>query len=407
LSFGSGFAVDSPVIKLLGQDRVSLVDAPITSLTLDSEGSGSNKVTIADNAVSSNAVLDLTIVGAQDLLLQESATAFDNTQFNTSAYSGSLTIGVDLENAPQSIDLSKVNAASYIVGADGNVASVNAANGAHIELGTGLNIVDVSVDGATASTPGSLLFDIGGGSGPPTPGFVNLLDAPLASDVVLNSSGAGAGANMIVTLNDSALASLTLTGNFALTIGDIEGPTAADSQAITIDASTLTGALNLNVSGIADTEAGGRSITIIGGSGTNVLTDLNPTESTSFILGPGQNTIYIGGGSVSDSVSGLTANTVINIGWGASADTVVDELSPGTGQASIDAQTSVTAAAQAAWSLAGLSGAHEVLLFAYQGAEYAFIDASGSPVFDPTHDAIIKLLGLSAKADLTGIFHSA
>ena len=407
LAFGVGFTDLAPVIKLLGQDQLSLTNVPKTSLTLDSEGSDVNKVTIADTAVSAGETLDLTIAGIQDLLLQESAAAFDNTQFHTSTYAGSLTIGVDLQNAPQSIDLSKVDATSYIVGDAGNVASVDAANGAHIELGSGLNIVDVSVDGATASAPGSLSFDIGGGSGPPTPGFVNLLQPSLASDVVLNSSGVGAGVNMIVTLSDSALASLTLTGDFALTIGNLTGPTAADNQDVTIDAHALTGALNLNVSNVADTVAGGRSITIVGGADSNVLTNLTATESTTFILGPGENTINIGAASLSDTIVGLTASTAVNVGAGGYADSIIDQSNAATSQGLINNQTSLVGAAQIAAGITDSSVAHQALLFTYQGVEYAFIDANGNHVFDPAHDAIIKLIGISTTANLTGVFHSA
>jgi hypothetical protein len=323
LTFGVGSAGASPVIQLSGLDHLSLTDAPGTPLTLDSEGNGANRVTMDEAAVSGGAALDLTAAGTQDLLLQESAAAFDSTFFNTSTYSGSLTIALDLENASQSLDLSKVSAANYIL-TDG-VASVDAANGAQIQLGSNLNIVEVSVAGTTASAPGSLLFDLGSGSGQTGLAFVDLLEPLLTSDIVLNSSGAGAGANMIRMLSDSSLALLTLTGDSGLTIGAIEGPTATDNQNITIDARDLTGALDLDVSNILDTAAGGRSITIIGGSGSNVLTNLTATENTTFILGPGQNTINIGAGSVSDSVGGLTSSTAINVGSAGYADIIVNE----------------------------------------------------------------------------------
>jgi hypothetical protein len=405
LTFGTGSADTTPVIRLSGLDQLSLTDAPGASLTLDSEGSGTNRVAIGDAAVSGGAALNLTVAGTQNLMLQESAAAFDSTFFNTSTYSGSLTIALDLENTSQSLDLSKVSAANYIL-TDG-VASVDAANGAQIQLGNNLNIVEVSVAGTTTSAPGTLLFDLGGGSGQPGLGFVNLLEPLLTSDVVLNSGGAGAGANTVRMLSDSTLALLTLTGDSALTIGAIEGPTATDSQNITINARDLSGALALDVSDILDTAAGGRSIIVIGGSGSNVLTNLTATESTNFILGPGQNTINIGAGSVSDSVGGLTSSTAINIGSAGYADIIVNELNAGTKQVSIDGQTSLIAAAQAAWGLAGSSIAHEAVLFTYQGAEYAFIDASGSQIFDSGDDAIIKLTGIPAKADLAGVFHSA
>ncbi len=407
LVFGTGLAGASVVIRLSGQDSLSLADVPGIALTLDSGGNGANTVAIDDAALSHGAALELTVAGTQDLLLQESAAAFGDTQFNTSTYSGRLTIGVDLENASQSVDLSKVNAANYIV-SDGAVATVDVANGAHIQLGSDLNIISVSVEGATASALGSLSFDLGSsGSGQAGLGFVDLLESLLTSDIALNSSGAGTGANMISNLSDSALALLTLTGDFALTIGEIEGPTAADNQDITIDAQAFAGALKLNVSDIADTAAGGRLITIIGGSGSDVLTNLNATESTTFILGPGENTINIGAGSVSDSVSGLTASTAVNIGSAGHADIIIDELNAGTSQTSIDGQTSLITAAQAAWGLAGSKVAHEAVLFTYQGAEYAFIDGSGSHIFDPGVDAIIKLIGIPATADLAGVFHSA
>lgn len=407
LVFGAGLAGVAAVIRLSGQDHLSLADAPGIALTLDSEGNRANQVTIDDAAVSHGTALDLTVAGMQDLLLLESAAAFNDTQFDTSTYSGNLTIGLDLGNASQPVDLSNLNAANDIVGDDG-ITRVDVANGAHIQLGNGLNVIAVSVEGATASAPGSLSFDMGGSvSGQVGLGFVDLLEPLLTSDIVLNSSGAGTGTNIISTLSASALALLTLTGDFALTIGAIEGPTAADNQEITIDAHALTGALDLNVSNIADTAAGGRSITIIGGSDSNVLTNLTATESTTFILGPGENTINIGAGSVSDSVSGLTAGTAVNIGSAGYADIIVDELNAGTSQASIDGQTSLITAAQAAWGLAGPRVAHEAVLFTYQGAEYAFINGSGSHIFDSGDDAIIKLIGIPANTDLAGVFHSA
>ena len=215
------------------------------------------------------------------------------------------------------------------------------------------------------------------------------------------------GINTIATLLDASLSVLTLTGDLPLTIGAIDGPTVVDGQGITIDAHKLTGALNLNVSDIADTAAGGSSITIIGGSDWNVLTNCNAAASTTFILGPGENTINIGAGSVSDTIDGLAGNTGVSVGSTGYADIMVDELNAGTRQALIDGQTSLIAAAQAASGFADLSVAHQALLFTYRGAEYAFIDANGSHVFDPAHDAIIKLIGISATANVTGLFHSA
>ena len=169
----------------------------------------------------------------------------------------------------------------------------------------------------------------------------------------------------------------------------------------------MTGALNLDVSGIAESSAGGGSITIIGGSGWNVLTNLNTATSTTFILGPGENTITVGAGSISDVIDGLTANTGVSVGSAAYFDNIVGELNAGTNQALIDGQTSLVAAAQTASNLAGLTVAHQAVLFSYNGTEYAFIDANGSHVFNSASDSIIKLIGISPTADLAGVFHSA
>jgi len=71
-------------------------------------------------------------------------------------------------------------------------------------------------------------------------------------------------------------------------------------------------------------------------------------------------------------------------------------------------QGSLIAAAQAASNLAESSAAQQALLFSYQGNLYVFVDATGNHIFDASHDAIIKLVGVSAAtADLAGVFHSA
>ena len=115
----------------------------------------------------------------------------------------------------------------------------------------------------------------------------------------------------------------------------------------------------------------------------------------------------MGVGSLSDSIKGLMGSTAVNIGTGKYVDTIVDQSNAGTSQELIDNQTSLIDAAQAAAGVSGSNVAHQALLFTYHGVEYAFIDANGSNVFDPAHDAIIELIGISTTANLTGVFHSA
>jgi hypothetical protein len=375
-------------------------------LTLDSEGSAANVVTISDQAVATSK-LDITVVGVQDLTLNESAAAFTNTTVDTSGLSGSLTVGLDLNNVFQSVDLSQVNAANFVVGDSGNIALLHAASGSHIQLDSNLNIVDLTVAGATIAAPGSLSIDLNSNAASAI--TVSLLDVFYTSTVALNSTGAGpGGANSVETLTDSSLSTLTITGDSALVVDSINGPSAGDSQNVTIDAHALTASLNLDVSNIADTTALGRSITLIGGSGNNVLTNETVSESTTFVTGAGSNVVNIGGGAIQDSIVGLNSADTVNIGAGTNSDVIVNELAAGTAQATINLQGSLIAAAQAASNLAGSSAAQQALLFSYQGNLYVFVDATGNHIFDASHDAIIKLVGVSAAtADLAGVFHSA
>ena len=126
----------------------------------------------------SDAALNLTIVGIQDLLLQELATAFDITQIQSSGFSGKLTVGLDLQNTAQAVDLSKVNAASFIVG-DDNSAVLVANSGASIQLDSNVSNVEVSVAGATTAASASLAFDLNNGTGQPAAEFINLLEPVL------------------------------------------------------------------------------------------------------------------------------------------------------------------------------------------------------------------------------------
>jgi hypothetical protein len=407
------FATAAPAIftiQLNGSDNLSLAhlstSATSMQLTLDSEGSAANVVTISDQTVTTSKLV-ISVIGVQDLTLNESAAAFTNTTVNTSGLSGNLTVGLDLNNVFQSVDLSQVNAANFIVGDSGNIALLHAASGSHIQLDSDLNIVDLTVAGATIAAPGSLSIDLNSNAASAI--TVNLLDAFYTSTVALNSTGAGpGGANTIETLTDSSLSTLTITGDSALVVHAINGLSAGDSQNVTIDAHALTASLNLDVSNIADMTALGRSITLIGGSGNNVLTNEAVSESTIFVTGAGSNVVNIGDGAIKDSIVGFNSADTVNIGAGRNSDVIVNELAAGTSQATINLQGSLIAAAQAASDLAGSSATHQALLFSYQGNLYVFVDATGNHIFDASHDAIIKLVGVSAAtADLASVFHSA
>jgi len=398
-------------IQLNGSDNLSFAhfstNAPTVQLTLDSEGSIANVVTISDQAVATTSKLDITVIGVQDLTLNESAAVFNNTTIDTSGLSGNLTVGLSLDNLFQSVDLSQVNASNFIVGDGGNIALLHAASGSHIQLASNLNIVDLTVAGAAIAAPGSLAIDLNSDAASAI--MVNLLDVFYTSTLTLNSTGAGpGGVNSIETLADSSLSTLTITGDSALLVKSVNGPSASDSQDVTIDAHALTATLNLNVSDIADTASLGRSITLIGGSGTNILTNYTASEITTFVAGIGSNVVNVGEGAVKDTIVGLNSLDTVNIGAGTNSDVVINDIAVGPSQATFDAQTNLVAAAQMASNFAGSSAAQQAVLFSYQGSVYVFIDATGNHIFDASQDAIIKLVGVSATtANLAGVFHSA
>jgi hypothetical protein len=86
---------------------------------------------------------------------------------------------------------------------------------------------------------------------------------------------------------------------------------------------------------------------------------------------------------------------------------LVNGVTAGTGQAMINEQSNLIAAAQIASGLAGSSATHQAVLFSYQDSLYVFVDAPGNHLFNSSYDAIIKLVGVAATADLTNVFHSA
>jgi hypothetical protein len=411
LSFGA-VATASFAIRLDGQDQLLLAGLSThgtsVQLTLDSEGAAANNVTIADTAVVGASTLALKAIGVEDLILNESAAVFSITNVDTSGLTGALTISLDLGNTFESVNLSQVNAANFIVADDANVAFLQAANGSHIQLGSNLNIVDFSVASATAAAPGALALSLQTEAGQASALVIHELNVYYVSNLAIDSSGTGSGyGKTIETLTDSSLSILTITGDSALTVGSIQGVASSDSQSVIINASALTGSLNINASDIADTATLGRSITIIGGSGNNVLTNMTISEATTFVSGAGSTVINIGVGATNDSIVAVNTIGTVNIGSATHNDAVVNELNAGTDQGLINSQGNLTAAAHVASTLAGSTAAQQAVLFSYQGNTYVFVDATGSHLFNASQDAIIKIAGLSASMDLTNVFHSA
>lgn len=400
-------------VTLSGADTVSLTEALKASstaiqLTVDSEGSQGNTLNLADlssaGAGSPSPTFEITLIGAQSLTLNESAGTFNNSNLNDSGLAGNLTVGIDFGATVSVSDLT-LGASNFVVNESDSVALVNLANNSQIALDTSLDAVILSM--AANSGPGSVSLDMQPSSQAAIE--INVINAVGLGSLSINSNGAGPNqVNEVLGLTDPNLSVLTITGAGALTIGSIYDIGAAESQNITIDAHALSAPFTLDVSGINDISGGGRVITIIGGSDGSVLTNMVASEDTVFTGGVGINTFNMGGGAVLDTITDLKATDTVNVGSASLTDSFANGLTMNSAaQAVVNSQDDLIDAALAASKLLGDISAHQAVLFSYQGNEYVFVNSDGGIAFDVSRDAIVKVVGLSAGADLAGVFHSA
>jgi hypothetical protein len=429
-------------VTLGGADTVSLTEAPkagstAVALTIDSEGSQANILNVADPtsnvadptsnvadptshvaadptsnvadptskaASSANVTFEITIVGAQNLTLNESAATFHNSNLNDSGLAANLTVGIDF-GATVSVSDFTLGASNFVVHESDSVALVNLADNSQIILDTSLNSVLLSMD--ANSGPGAVSLDMQPSSQDAIE--INAINALGLASLSIDSNSVGPHqVNEVVGLIDANLSILTITGDGALTIGSIYGIAAGDGQNVTIDAHALSAPLTLNVSGIDDISAGGRVITIIGGSDGSVLTNMVASEDTVFTGGAGINTYNIGQGAVLDTITDLKATDAVNVGSASFTDSFVNGLTMNSAaQLMVNSQNDLIDAALAVSRLLGDSSFHQAVLFSYHGNEYVFVTSDAGNGFDGGRDAIVKVVGLSAGVDLAGVFHSA
>jgi hypothetical protein len=397
-------------VTLGGADTESLVEAPnarstTIALTVDSEGSHANALNLSDAASSGNGTFDIRIVGAQDLTLNESVVSFTSSKFDASELTGNLTVGIDFgANANISVNYLTLGPSNFIVHENDSVALVNLADNSEIALGTSLD--NVILTSASNSGLGSVSLELNSSS--PDAIDIHIINAAGLASLSIDSNGVGPGnVNKVQGLIDTDLSTLTVSGDAALTLASIYGIGAADGQNVTVDAHALSAPFTLNVSGIDDVSAGGRQITIIGGSGGSVLTNMVAGEQTVFTGGAGINTFNIGAGAVQDSITDLKATDTVNVGSVGFTDSFVNGLTMNSAdRAAVDSQNSLVDAALSASKLLGDGSAHQAVLFSYQGNEYVFVNGAGSNGFDDSRDAIVKVVGLTASIDLAGAFHS-
>jgi hypothetical protein len=401
----------SQTLRLGGATHVSLAEAAAPEaqpvrLVVNSQGGQSNDLNILDPAPGQAADFSLKIIGEESLTLHESAATFSASRLDASKLTGTLTIGIDLTDGAAGATVLNFGSGNFIVNPQDSVALENLGDDATIRIDVDLNSAIFGFGGRASSTTGSLALALDlGAAGQNAPVSIGLIDATGVDNLSITSSG---GDNVAQTIIDPALTNLQLTGDGALEIDAIAGVKAIDGQSVDIDASGLAGFLTLNAGGISDAAAGGRAVSIALGPGGGAVTDMNASEAVTVTLGVGQGRLYFADGATLVTIAGLKSTDQVSVGDAKVADTFVNGFATSPSQqTSIDASANLLVAATTAATVAGAVAAHQAVLFSYKGDSYVFVDVVGNHVFDPSLDAIIKLVGVLPTTDFAGVFHSA
>jgi hypothetical protein len=398
-------------LKLDGATDVSVnpivaAATPPVNLVVESDGGQANTLNLVPAGQGPSADLNIQVIGFQDLALNESAVMAGASKLDASSLTGKLALGIDFGNGAATVTDLSLGSANLVVTPQDSVAIEDLSGGnPQIELGIDLNTVVFGYN-SQATTGGSneLSIVLGSIGVAPAPVTIGSIDATEANDLTVISNN---GDNVIHNLVDSALTKLVLSGPTSIEIDSIGGITANSVQNIVIDATMLAGTLILNASAIADTAVGGRQVEIATGSGQSIISDTNPTESLGFTIGSGNALINIASGAEQIAIAGLKSADQVNVGSGGAVDLFTNGLvTLQPHQTAIDASATLEGAAALAAKFAESGTAHQALLFSYQGSTYVFVDAFGSHVFNPSADAIVKVIGVTSSTDLSGVFHS-
>lgn len=407
---------DAKGFAATGLNYNQLAKGDALALTLDSEGTTANTVVLSTAATgpvtAGGGSVTTTVTGVEALTLKLLAADANNIVLTGSGFSSTLTLGIDLNGTtPADINVGTVTgftAPVYQLTDSTNTANTatdtvflfGAQSGSTVQVGTSL--AALSVGGATGNT--GYTVSLNSTSATPTPITVNTLTD---TDAVftINSTNAGSGnTNTIKDLTDTALTSLSVTGDSAISIAlDATTGNSGGGHSFTINAAAATGAVTIDTSLVNNTN---KAFTLVGSStGANVLADNGTVvnESAVTFTGGANNTfdIHAGHGTVNaslDVITNLKATDTVVIGQAtdtvatgfAHTVTVTDVNKVGgitqAQQAAIDGAGSVQAAA----ATAGLTAASTATLFQYHGVEYVAVTSAGNAV-----DAIVQVQGIA------------
>lgn len=407
----AGLTLDTAAAATAGQ--------VLETLNIESAGSVKNTVTLALNDADASggtveSIAKAVVTGAADLELRGAAGIFNGVELNGSGHTGVLTINADFDGGAAVVGLNAEKFSGvdqYIVrdtavtaGATG-FGLFNVASGATIRLADDIAAASIiTVAGSAAGTADSVNLllknrattatdvDVTGG-----------LTINNVESIKITSTGAPTTGDTqsSLTLNADKLATLTLDGDSDLAVALGAGTIAATNTAnIVIDGSAATGKLTFNANNIADTAAGGRIVTIKGGTNDDTLTGASTVavKNVFDLSAGGKDRVNLNVGDTNDSIVGFANGDKIALG--AVAGDFINGLSAteitAAEQATIEAAANLAAAASAAAAAVTAYAANTAVLFSYQGNQYILMDEATFGAYDAGTDAIVKVSGLTS-----------
>ena len=387
----------------------------LETLNIASNGSAANTLNLSAGA-GVNGIAKMVVTGAADLDLRGTAATFNNNTLDAAAHTGALAIRADFEGAGALVGLNAAKFAgvdSYVVtDLDGGGASADAFGLFNIANESAVRVADdfllaatdsiISVTGAAAGSSDSVSINLQTRATTPTDVDLTGLVVGNVENITINSTGAattGANAqNSVGNLTAGALQNLVLTGDSSLSVTLANGTiTAANTSNITVDGSALTGQLTFSAGNLADTAAGGRELTIKGGTGNDVLTGSTvvAVKDVFDLSAGGNDRVNVALNDTNDHVIGFGNGDVLALGAGGKVGAFVNGLNSAVinagNQASIEAAGTLAAAAGVVNVLVGADDT--AVLFSYQGNQYIVMIETTAGI--GADDAIVAVGGFS------------
>lgn len=381
-------------LSLVGVTGLPLLDAHL-NLQIDSGGNEANTLDLSESP--SDVTFTITISGSEELYISERAELFQNSILDASAFTGQLTVGIDLSKSDAVTTF--LGSSNLVVDEDTSFELLHVRDASVVAISISLQTLIVQVDApSTGATSLTVALD---------PAADPALDLAIlrtdgVRDLTIESNGPGALLNSIYGIADPSLENLTITGSNDISIEALLGITSDHSQSIIVDAHALTGSLLLDLSDVSNLDHGARSIVVAGGAGDDVLSDLNSGHVVTFTGNGGSNTFVVANGTTGATITDLKSSDTVSVAGGDLVCSVVDATSLGSiGLDQLDLQS----AAESVAAEAGRDEAYQAVLFSYQEEFYIFVDSDGDHHLD-SKDAVVRLVGNVMPSDLAGVFRS-